>query len=97
MSENYSILKTLGDPLTLRDWERYGLPSDAVSQENSIYVTKGYRWPLLIDPQLQANNWIKTMEKENNLRITKFTNSDFIRVMMLCLPNGFPVIVEDVD
>ncbi len=37
------------------------------------------------------------MEKENNLRITKFTNADFIRVMMLCLPNGFPVIVEDVD
>lgn len=30
--------------------EAYGLPSDPTSHENAIFATKGYRWPLLIDP-----------------------------------------------
>lgn len=63
VSENYSILKTLGDPLVLREWIINGLPSDIVSQESSIFVSKGFRWPLLIDPQLQANKWIRNIEK----------------------------------
>lgn len=52
MTEKYDIIKTLGEPMLIREWIIKGLPSDPVSQENSIYTTKGYRWPLLIDPQL---------------------------------------------
>lgn len=77
VSENYSILKTLGDPLVLREWIINGLPSDIVSQESSIFVSKGFRWPLLIDPQLQANKWIRNMEKPK-LQILKFKNPKFI-------------------
>lgn len=53
-SENYSLVRTMGDPMILREWVMQGLPSDSVSQENSIFTTKGYRWPLLVDPQLQV-------------------------------------------
>jgi len=49
-SENYSIIKNLGDPMILREWVIQGLPSDTVSQESSIFVKKSFRWPLLIDP-----------------------------------------------
>jgi len=49
-STNYSLIKTLGDPMKLREWMIKGLPSDVVSQESSILVSMGYRWPLLIDP-----------------------------------------------
>jgi len=50
VSENFSVIKTLGDPVLMRDWMMNGLPSDLVSQDNAIYTTKGYRWPLMIDP-----------------------------------------------
>ena len=51
ISEGFSVVKTLGNPLVLRDWIMNGLPSDSVSQDNSIYCKKGARWPLMIDPQ----------------------------------------------
>ena len=34
------------------------------------------RWPLMIDPQIQANNWVKIKEKENDLVILKLTSTE---------------------
>jgi dynein heavy chain, axonemal len=50
ISENFSVIKTLGNPVEIRDWMMNGLPSDSVSQDNSIYCMMGNRWPLMIDP-----------------------------------------------
>lgn len=40
------------------------------------------RYSLFIDPQTQANKWIKNMEKKNNLKAVKFSQSDYMKVMM---------------
>ena len=72
ISEQFSLLKCLGDPMMIRDWINYGLPSDTVSCENSIITTKGNRYPLLIDPQMQAIKWVQNMEKPNQLKVLKF-------------------------
>ena len=40
------------------------------SLDNAIVVTNSRRWPLMIDPQGQANKWIKNMEKPNNLQVS---------------------------
>lgn len=45
----------LSDPADVRDWQIQGLPSDTFSTENGVIVTRGRRWPLMIDPQGQAN------------------------------------------
>ncbi len=45
-----NFIRTLGNPVEIRDWMMYGLPSDSVSQDNSLYCMKGKRWPLMIDP-----------------------------------------------
>lgn len=39
------------------------------SVDNGIIVTNSQRWALVIDPQGQANNWIKNMEKPNKLQV----------------------------
>jgi len=40
----------MGNPIIIREWIMNGLPSDAVSADNSIFCMEGIRWPLMIDP-----------------------------------------------
>jgi len=47
----------------IRNWTIAGLPSDEVSVENAILAAKSPRWPLMIDPEGQANKWIKKIFK----------------------------------
>jgi dynein heavy chain len=96
VSENYDLQTVMGDPLIIREWSLAGLPSDAVSVNNGILVTKSERWPLMIDPQEQANRWIKKMEEKRNLKICKQTDKDFVFQLKNCIRNGIPMLIEDV-
>lgn len=58
----------LGEPVKIREWLIAGLPNDASSIENGIVVANSRRWPLMIDPQGQANKWVKNLEKAANLQ-----------------------------
>ncbi|XP_078741949.1 dynein axonemal heavy chain 2-like, partial [Lampetra fluviatilis] len=61
-SPEFSFSAFLSRGTTAREWSLQGLPSDCFSSENGIIVTRGARWPLMIDPQGQATEWIKNME-----------------------------------
>lgn len=45
----------------------------------------------MIDPQGQANKWIKNMEKANNIHVIKLSDSDFVRTLENCIQFGTPV------
>jgi dynein heavy chain len=67
-SKDFTFESLLGDPVQIREWNNvFGLPADRFSVENGIITyqmvipptnSKG-RWPLIIDPQGQANQWIR--------------------------------------
>ena len=52
--------------------------------------------PLMIDPQGQANKWVKNSERENNLQVVKLTNPDYMRTLENCIQFGTPVLIENV-
>ena len=56
------------------------------------------RWPLMIDPQGQANKWVKNMEKDKFLHILKMnTPSDqFAKILDQCIMQGHCLLIEDV-
>jgi dynein heavy chain len=95
-SDNFSLTATLGDPVQIRSWTIAGLPNDTFSRENAIIVSKARRWPLFIDPQGQANKWIKNLEKSNRLAIIKLSNPDYIRTLENAIQFGIPVLLENI-
>ena len=54
ISEDFSMINVLADNFEIRQWNSDGLPRDTVSTENAVLVTRGRRWPLMIDPQEQV-------------------------------------------
>ncbi|ORX42989.1 hypothetical protein BCR36DRAFT_361700 [Piromyces finnis] len=95
-SENFNLSKVLGDPIHIREWNIAGLPSDDFSIDNGIIVEYARRWPLMIDPQGQANKWVKNMESKNNLSVIKLTDSDYVRSLENAISFGLPVLIENV-
>jgi dynein heavy chain len=95
-SKNYSLSETLGQPVVIRNWKIAGLPVDSFSIDNGIIVYNSRRWPLMIDPQGQANKWIKNMEKPNKLSVIKLSDPTYARTLENCIQFGTPVLLENV-
>ncbi|XP_051280505.1 dynein axonemal heavy chain 12 [Dicentrarchus labrax] len=95
-SDDFSLSKTLGDPIKIRAWNIAGLPSDSFSIDNGVIVSNSRRWPLMIDPQGQANKWVKNSEKDSNLSVIKLTDGDYMRTLENCIQFGTPLLLENV-
>ena len=97
VNPNFNLVRVLADPVEVREWNLMGLPADDFSTENGIFATKGRRWPLMIDPQGQANRWIRQLEANSGLQIVKLSQSDFLRTMENSVRFGQPVLLENVE
>ncbi|CAL8240697.1 unnamed protein product [Merluccius merluccius] len=91
-----SLMNSLGEPVRIRAWTIAGLPSDNFSIDNGIIISNARRWPLMIDPQGQANKWVKNMEKSNRLHVVKLSDADFVRTLENCIQFGTPVLLENI-
>lgn len=59
-------------------------------------ILKYFCRPLMIDPQGQANKWVKNSERENNLNVIKLTDADYMRTLENCIQFGTPLLLENV-
>jgi dynein heavy chain len=101
-SNNCSLRNTLADPVAIRQWTICGLPQDSHSVENGIIMSKGRRYPLLIDPQGQANRYIKNMGKDtsmcpNDIDVVKLSDKNFLRTLENGVRFGRWVLLENIQ
>jgi len=94
-SDKPTLINTLGDAVKIRQWNIEGLPTDDFSVENAITIFAARRWPLMIDPQGQANKWIRTMEKDNGIHVLKPTD-EYMRTLENAINFGQPLLLENV-
>ncbi|KAL8578359.1 Dynein heavy chain 2, axonemal [Nucella lapillus] len=87
----------MAKPTVVRDWNIQGLPNDTFSTENGVIVTRGSRWPLMIDPQCQAIRWIKNMERTKGLKTIDLQQSDYMRTLENAILMGLPVVLQNVQ
>lgn len=74
-----------------------GLSNDILSIDNGVIATKCERWPLFIDPQGEAHKWIKKHEEKNDLKITNFSEKNFLGTIQTSIESGYSVLLENVE
>mmetsp|Transcript_39360 Transcript_39360/g.37807 ORF Transcript_39360/g.37807 Transcript_39360/m.37807 type:complete len:201 (+) Transcript_39360:5830-6432(+) len=94
--EDFRLEKFLTNDVEMSRWASEGLPTDELSIQNGILTKNSSRWPLCIDPQMQAVVWLKEKEKKNNLEILNF-NMDYIKKLEMGIQFGKPVLFEAID
>ena len=98
-TDNVTMRDVLGNDVKIRQWAVAGLPSDNLSVENGIIMFGSRRWPLMIDPQTQANKFIKKlggMQEEIQLEVLKLSESNLIRSLELAIQFGKWVLLENI-
>uniref|UniRef100_A0A8B9M6P2 Dynein axonemal heavy chain 1 n=1 Tax=Accipiter nisus TaxID=211598 RepID=A0A8B9M6P2_9AVES len=91
-----NLISILGDPVEIRSWQIAGLPNDTLSVENGVITQFSQRWTHYIDPQGQANKWIKNLEKVNSLEVAKLSDRDFLCSLENAITFGKPFLLENV-
>lgn len=92
----FDLIAVLGRQVEIRAWIIFGLPADTFSVESGIIIKNADRWPLMIDPQSQANKWVKNMEKENKLAVVKLSDPNYVKILEMSIQLGIPVLLENI-
>eukprot|EP00746_Dinoflagellata_sp_MGD_P006891 gnl/MRDRNA2_/MRDRNA2_113587_c0_seq1.p1 gnl/MRDRNA2_/MRDRNA2_113587_c0~~gnl/MRDRNA2_/MRDRNA2_113587_c0_seq1.p1 ORF type:complete len:2479 (+),score=556.96 gnl/MRDRNA2_/MRDRNA2_113587_c0_seq1:117-7439(+) len=97
-NEGCSMRSVLGDPVQIQQWVVWNLPNDGLSIENAIVIEWSRRWPLMIDPQRQANKYIKNMGKDQELGMEacKLSDPNFLRSLELGIQFGKWILLENI-
>ena len=66
-------------------------------KENSMIISNSFKWPLLLDPQLIATQWIKSTFKRSGLITIKVSQRDYIKILENAITLGKPVLIEDLE
>jgi dynein heavy chain len=53
------------------------------------------RYSLIIDPQLQGITWLREMEKDSDMQISRLTNPKLIKTVEASIESGKPVLIEN--
>eukprot|EP00742_Colponemidia_sp_Colp-10_P004363 GILJ01004656.1.p1 GENE.GILJ01004656.1~~GILJ01004656.1.p1 ORF type:complete len:2862 (-),score=582.32 GILJ01004656.1:82-7611(-) len=97
LTQPYRVEDLLTTDVEISRWASQGLPSDELSVQNGILTTRSSRWPLCVDPQMQAVKWIKNKEDKQGLVVKTFNDSDFLKYLELAIQYGKPFLFESVD
>jgi len=97
-TNNCSLNSILADPVKVRQWNIDGLPADSFSVENGIIMSITKRWPLMIDPQGQANRFLKLSQAKLQMKAVKASDATkkIVQTLEMGIRLGQPVLLENV-
>lgn len=95
--EKFDVLRWMCTESELLQWRAAGLPGDQLSMENAVAILHSVRSPLLIDPTMQASNWLKDHLKEKGqLEVVNQHDPRFVNTLELSVRFGKTMMVEEV-
>uniref|UniRef100_K3WUC5 Dynein heavy chain, cytoplasmic n=1 Tax=Globisporangium ultimum (strain ATCC 200006 / CBS 805.95 / DAOM BR144) TaxID=431595 RepID=K3WUC5_GLOUD len=95
-----SFVDYLSRPSEQLEWQMSELPSDELCYENAIILQRFHRFPLIIDPSGQANNFIMryyALKTNKKIAQTSFLDSSFMKVLASAIRFGTALLVHEVE
>ncbi|ETM34531.1 hypothetical protein L914_18397 [Phytophthora nicotianae] len=95
-----SFVDYLSRPNEQLEWQMSDLPSDELCYENAIILQRFHRFPLIIDPSGQANNFIMkyySLKTSTKITQTSFLDSSFMKVLASAIRFGTALLVHEVE
>ena len=96
VSDNYSLVNSLGDSLQIMQWQIDGLPRDGASTENGIVMTYTKRYPLLIDPYGQAEKWLLQSVGKGEMIVCTGSESNILQQLEHAIRNGLQLLITEI-
>jgi dynein heavy chain len=94
-SPTFELSVVIGEPVVMRQWVIDKLPNDSLSIDNALVLYKARRWPLMIDPQLQANKWVRNTYA-SNIKVMRLSTPNYARMLEVVIANGDPCLLENI-
>jgi len=95
ITSGIDIVSILVSPSQILLFKSQGLPDDPFSKENSAIMTSCTRWPLVIDPQMQAIKWLRGMPQSKVFVANK--QKEWESTIGNAISAGQMIIIEDID
>ncbi len=96
ITEEFNLQSLLVTDQIISQWNLEGLPDDELSVQNGILTTKTTtRWPLCIDPEMQAITWIK-QKKHDGFKAITFSTPNYIDEIKRAIKVGAVILIENV-
>lgn len=95
VKQSFDIKNLLTTDLKISQWNLEGLPDDDLSIQNGILTEESSRFPLCIDPEMQAIKWIRG--KDPKPKVISFNTPDYIKYVLIALENGETILIENVQ
>lgn len=94
---DFALEKMLPEDV-VQQWALQSLPRDTFSVQNATILQRSARWCYMIDPQGQANAFIRKRESGvgHGLLVLKLTDDNFMRSVENAVQIGQPVLLENV-
>ena len=97
-NSNFDFFKFMTTESAILQYKSEGLPGDSLSIENSLMIFNTSKVPLLIDPNTQASEWLKThLAKEKNIEILNQQDSKFTTQLELSIRFGKTLVIQELD
>eukprot|EP01033_Poteriospumella_lacustris_P003465 gene3469-2562_t len=94
LTEDMEVIGLMCTEAEIAEYQTQGLPADRVSAENAAIVLNSARYPLLVDPQLQAIRWIKKREGKK-LQLGRMGEKDLINRILKAIEAGNSFLIEN--
>lgn len=95
ITEGIDPLEVLANAADQAVWKTEGLPADRVSLENAAVVVSCNRYPLIIDPQLQGQKWIRGREGTDMISI-QLSQKQWLKKVEMAVSNGNTLMIESI-